>query len=142
MALRPLYAPLRPDLDNFLFAAVGEERNGVPLSVISALTRLGLDPWEEAGRLSSLGKRDAVDRLLHLIGQLPGARWPSAEARDIAAGLIERLPAGGGAARSAAAPQPVGAWLTRERVFWLLLLVLGAGAIVSIIARSGFPFGS
>ena len=141
MALRPLYAPLRPDLDNFLFAAVGEERNGVPLSVISALIRLGLDPWEEAGRLSSLGKRDAVERLLELIGQLPGARWPSSEARQIAAGLIDRLPTGGGAPRSAAVPRAVGARLTRERVFWLLLL-LGTAAIVSIIARGGFPFGN
>jgi carbon-monoxide dehydrogenase small subunit len=30
-----------------------------PLSVISALTRLGLDLWQEAGRLSSLSRREA-----------------------------------------------------------------------------------
>lgn len=53
MTLRRLYQPLRPDLD-FLFAAVGGERDAIPLSMISALTRLGLDPWEEANRLSSL----------------------------------------------------------------------------------------
>src|SRR3954447_15287871 len=49
MALRPLFAPLRPDLDPFLFAVVREERDGIPLSTISALTQLGLDPWDEAG---------------------------------------------------------------------------------------------
>ena len=37
MALRRLYAPFRPDLNKFLFAAVGEERNGIPLSMMSAL---------------------------------------------------------------------------------------------------------
>jgi hypothetical protein len=92
MALRPLFAPLRPDLDEFLFAAVGAERNGVPLSMISALTQLGLDPWEEAGRLSALRKRDAIERLLQLIGQLPGAICPSVEARSISAALIDLLP--------------------------------------------------
>lgn len=58
--LRASLRPLRPDLDKFLFAEVGDETDGNPLSVISALTRLGLDPWEEAGRLSSL----ATARLL------------------------------------------------------------------------------
>lgn len=61
MTLREAFRPLRPDLDNFLFAAVGAENNGVPLSMISALTQLGLDPWEEAGRLSSLARREAAE---------------------------------------------------------------------------------
>ena len=89
MALPRLYAPLRPDLHNFLFAAVGEERNGIPLSMISALAQLGLDPWDEAGRLSSLAKQEAVERLTGLILRLPGMRRPSSEARQIAVGLIE-----------------------------------------------------
>ena len=49
MTLRRSCRPLRPDLDKFLFAAVGEEIDGIPLSTISALTRLGLDPRQEAG---------------------------------------------------------------------------------------------
>ena len=48
MTLRRSFRPLRPDLDRFLFAAVGDEIDGIPLSMISALTRLGLDPWQEA----------------------------------------------------------------------------------------------
>src|SRR5437016_9362630 len=92
MALRRFYAPLRPDLHNFLFAAVGEERNGIPLSMISALAQLGLDPWEEAGRLASLAKQEAVERLTALILRLPDLRRPSSEARQIAVGLIDVLP--------------------------------------------------
>ena len=49
MTLRRSFRPLRTDLDKVLFAAVGEEIDGIPLSTISALTRLGLDPWQEAG---------------------------------------------------------------------------------------------
>jgi hypothetical protein len=44
MTSRGPLRPLRPDLDQFLFAAVGDEIDGIPLSVISILTRLGLDP--------------------------------------------------------------------------------------------------
>src|SRR5213080_1446101 len=81
MALRGLYAPLLPDLNKFLFAAVGEERNGIPLSMMSALAQLDLDPWEEAGRLSTLAKQEAIERLTGLILRLPGFRRPSSEAQ-------------------------------------------------------------
>ena len=36
------------DLNDFLFASVGDQRNGMPLNVGSALARLGVDAWEEA----------------------------------------------------------------------------------------------
>src|SRR6266481_3877545 len=92
MALRRLYAPFRPDLNKFLFAAVGEERNGIPLSMMSALAQLDLDPWEEAGRLSTLAKQEAIERLTGLILRLPGMRRPSSEAQQIAAELVDALP--------------------------------------------------
>src|SRR5947207_11594901 len=102
MALRRLYAPFRPDLNKFLFAAVGEERNGIPLSMMSALAQLDLDPWEEAARLSALAKQEAIERLTELILRLPGIRRPSSEAREIAADLVDALPmhnGGGGPAK-------------------------------------------
>jgi hypothetical protein len=41
------------EFDNFLYASIGADRNGMPLSVLSALARLDLDPWEEAsGRMA------------------------------------------------------------------------------------------
>ena len=48
MTLSARFSLLHSDLNDFLFASVGDEQNGMPLSVISALTRLGVDPWEEA----------------------------------------------------------------------------------------------
>src|SRR6516225_8856301 len=92
MTLRGSFRPLRPDLDRFLFATVGDEIDGVPLSVISALTRLGLDPWHEAGRLSSMSNREAVEQLARLIAELPGLFRPLDEVREIANRLIQLLP--------------------------------------------------
>jgi hypothetical protein len=69
MTLRRSFRPLRADLDKVLFAAVGEEIDGIPLSTISALTRLGLDPWQEAGKLSSLPRREAVEQVARLIAK-------------------------------------------------------------------------
>src|SRR6266446_2337840 len=92
MTLRRSFRPLRPDLDKFLFAAVGDEIDGIPLSMISALTRLGLDPWQESGRLSSLSSREAVEQLARLIAEIPGIFRPLGEAREIADGLVGLLP--------------------------------------------------
>jgi hypothetical protein len=37
--------------NDFLFAPIGEQANGMQLSVLSALARMNVDPWEEAARL-------------------------------------------------------------------------------------------
>jgi hypothetical protein len=62
MPLRVAYAPIRPEFNPFLFALVGEEVDGVPLSVLSALSRLGLDPRDEAARLSHLADEGSGSR--------------------------------------------------------------------------------
>ena len=35
--------------NDFLFAPMGNEKNGMLLTVLSALARLDVDPWREAG---------------------------------------------------------------------------------------------
>src|ERR1700724_234547 len=92
VSLRHASALMLPEFDPFLFASVGEEVDGVPLSVLSALTRLGLDPRDEAARLSHLTKEAAADQLARMIARLSDQRWTLAEARWIAGRLIERLP--------------------------------------------------
>jgi hypothetical protein len=54
MALPERFSLLHSDLNGFLFAPIGKEESGVPLSVLSALTRLDLDPWAEGARLTIL----------------------------------------------------------------------------------------
>lgn len=92
MALRNAYAPVLPDLDPFLFAYVGEEVEGIPLSVLSALARLGLDPRNEAARLSHLTSKAAASQLGKLFARLPDRRWSASEIRRIASKLVELLP--------------------------------------------------
>ena len=83
---------LGSEFEPFLFAPIAEQRNGMPLSVLSALARQDVDPWQEAARLSRLPGPTAIERLATLIAALPD--WPSAnsDARTIAARLIALLP--------------------------------------------------
>jgi hypothetical protein len=82
----------RPELDDFLQAPIGMERNEMPLSVLSALARLNLDPWKEAAELSELPRDSAAQRLAALIVRLPGGQWTQADSMGIAHRLIELLP--------------------------------------------------
>jgi hypothetical protein len=66
---------LGTEFDDFLFAPIGEDRNDVPLSVLSALARLDIEPWEEADKLARLPGETATQRLASLIAALPD--WPS-----------------------------------------------------------------
>lgn len=53
--------------DAFLFAEIGEEPNGMRLSVVSALARLDLDPWGEASVLAAMPTAAAQQRLSALL---------------------------------------------------------------------------
>ena len=93
MALPARFSLLHSDLNDFLFASVGEEQNGVTLSVVSGLTRLGLDPWEEAARLTPMPKPHAAEALAKVIAQLPIHRTQSLDDLAISRRLVELLPA-------------------------------------------------
>jgi hypothetical protein len=64
---------LGSEYDSFLTSPLWLDRNNSPLSVMSALARLDLDPWSEAAALATLSKAAAVTRLSALLGPLPGA---------------------------------------------------------------------
>jgi len=86
-----LMSPLGSEFDDFLYASIDEDRNGVLMSVLSALARLDLDPWEEAGRLALLPQVTATRNLTSLIAALP-ARIGRPDAETIAPRLIALLP--------------------------------------------------
>ena len=143
--LRRSFRPLRPEFDKFLFATVGDEIDGIPISVVSALARLGLDPREEAGRLSWLGNREAVEQLARLIAEMPGSFRPLGEARLLADGLVGLLPKHGPSRTSAPRCKFVRVIerlrLPKPSQFWVVCLVLTAAALVSAVVHGGFPFG-
>ena len=82
----------KPEFGDFLYAAIAADRNEMPLTVLSALSRLDVDPWKEAAELSELPKDAATQRLASLIARLPGGRWSVADSKAIADRLIELLP--------------------------------------------------
>ena len=145
MTLRRPFRPLRPDLDKFLFATVENETDGIPLSVISVLTRLGLDPWKEADRLSSLSTREAVEQLARLTAELPGKSRPLSEARESADRLVGLLPQHDcnptPALRRQVSPRHREPSHSRPFQFWVLVWVLVAAVLVGVLIHGGFPFG-
>jgi hypothetical protein len=88
-ALAPL---IGPEFDKFLYASIGEGRNGTMLSVLSALARLDVDPWQEAASLGRMPREAATERLTALIAALPDEPTADVPARTIAADLIALLP--------------------------------------------------
>lgn len=93
MATPDVTALQRSDLNQFLFADIGTEANGMTLSVMSVLARRGSDPWAEAGRLAGLSKADAADSLARMIASMPKSLWALPDAVVIAVRLIGLLPA-------------------------------------------------
>ena len=92
MTLRPEYCLGHSPYNAFLFAAIGEEQVGGPLTVLSALTRLGFDPWQEAARLAGLPRETAARVFAVTIAMLPEGDWKASESEAIAARLVNWLP--------------------------------------------------
>ena len=92
MTLRPEYSLGHSEYNAFLFAAVGEEKVGLPLTVLTALTRLGFDPWREAARLSDLPRETATRVFAVTIAMLPEGDWKASDSEAIAARLVNWLP--------------------------------------------------
>lgn len=64
----------------------------MPLTVLSTLARSGLDPWQEAARLTEASGKIATERLAWLITSLPGRPSTLLELGTIAARLVALLP--------------------------------------------------
>jgi hypothetical protein len=122
LTLRTPYTTLSPEFDEFLFAPIGVEPNGMALSVISALTRLNIDPWREAARLSLLSKEKAVEALAPIIARLPVGGWTAVDIPEIARRLVDVLPRQDNVIQSVATLRVSGR--TRSRVVYAVMLVL------------------
>jgi hypothetical protein len=83
---------LGSEFDNFLLAPIGEDNNGMVLSVLSALARLDVDPWEEAATLARLPGNTATRKLALLIAALLDGPSARPNCGTIAARLISLLP--------------------------------------------------
>ena len=129
-------ATLRTDFDAFLFASVGDDANGMPLTVVTLLARLGVDPWQEATDLAHLSIEAARERLgarLEAASRAPATEAETATVVKRLVALLHRVPA-----RKSSAPQvplqkneaPVAAGLMKRSkgipvaIYWALGLIL------------------
>lgn len=85
-------APLGAEFESFLYAAIGQDNEGMPLSVLSALARRDVDPWEEAAKLTQLPEEKAISELVSLLGASAHAPLAGPDSATVAARLIALLP--------------------------------------------------
>ena len=112
------------EFDPFLYAPVGEERNGMSLSVLSALARLEMDPWQEAATLTHMPAQDATVRLASLLSSLPSDAAtllaPSTVLRLIA--LLPQEPTSNGRSRETSVSVTARYWMVA--FYFLMAFVL------------------
>jgi hypothetical protein len=128
MAHSDAFALKNSGLNEFLFAEVGDEVNGSPLTILSVLARLGQDPWIEAARLARLPKAAIIDCLATSISQMPLCPQALTDARATAAKLTLLLP-------SQASSRPPGETISLGKsalAGWIPLAVLFAAIAFGI----------
>jgi len=99
------------EFEPFLHAVIQEDPQGPALTVLSALARRDVDPWDEAASLSDLSPADAIVQLVALLHAMPsGQRPPDALVATRLQALLPRPRSATGnalATRMNAAWQPV-----------------------------------
>ena len=127
MALRAEFSLINSEFNGFLFAPIGEEESGIELTVFSALTRLAIDPWGEAARLSGMPREIAASALASMIARLPSGRWEPSDVPLIAARLVQLLPERGPALLAGRSEGNAGQRKNVAAALWLVILILCAG---------------
>jgi hypothetical protein len=129
-AIAPL---IGAQFDKFLYAPLREDRNGTPLTVLSAFARLDVDPWQEAVSLARMPSHAAALRLTALIAALPDEPTQNMSALSIAdlVALLPKTPIFG-----ANASDSVFAAVEPQRA--QIRFALGALAILALIALALF----
>jgi hypothetical protein len=132
-------SPLNPEFNDFLFASIGEEKNGMLLSVLSALARLDIDPWQEAVRLARLPKDLARQSLASLIAGLPSGRWAPSDSTVIAARLAQLLPSRNSSKASSVVANRSVLEMTRHLAMMWLIYAAICGALFIVEGKREQP---
>jgi hypothetical protein len=81
-----------PVFDKFLYAQLGEEANGMQVSVLSVLARQNVDPWEVAQQLTSLPREQAIRFMTPFLAHIPTGSPNRIPPEELAARLVTMLP--------------------------------------------------
>jgi hypothetical protein len=115
--------------NQFLYAPICDEANGMQLSVLSAFARMDVDPWQEATRLAAMPKAIAERTLVSTLDQVLGKSCHRSETEVIAARLVQLLPhRGEGGTITPTETARVGA----QRTYWLVWL--GFALAISLLS--------
>lgn len=104
------------------------------LTVLSALARIGFDPWREAAHLAGLPREAATRALATTIGALPEGDWKAADSRSIAIRLLNCLPK----RSSPPVGSPHGSGVEDHKPKlkapkWLVWIALGAAVLLAVL---------
>jgi hypothetical protein len=117
--------PHPPEFERFLYASVGEDRNGYVVTVLSTLARLGLDPWAETADLVTLGRDAARARLGTLLARFRDVPTLAGDHGKIARDLSQLLPEGPTSDTvKRVASTVVDARMGKNGVFWAMLAII------------------
>ncbi len=121
--------PPRSEFDEFLFAPIGADSNGMTLSVLSMLARTGIDPWGKAAELARLPREAANDAVASFIAALPSGLVSHGDIAAQAARLAGLLPRG--SSHSVVSTQSVTGALNSKHVIAIVAIIvcflMGAG---------------
>jgi len=143
MTVRPDYSLSHARYTPFLFTAVGTEKadpananpdrrkGGEEITVLTALSRMGVDPWREAARLAELPRDEAAEALAATFANLPDTHWTGGDATGAAFRLVDTLPR-----LRRRVPAPVGPWIFLTWRFWI-----GVALVAALVALHGFADG-
>jgi hypothetical protein len=125
---------LGSEFEPFLYAPIGELDDEMPFSVLSALARQNIDPWEEAATLTRLPRESAIARLTPIISSVTTLRPAHATPAATAARLVALLPRAGifGIATFDNSP----AESSRKITPIIIYLIVGALIIASLLVGS------
>jgi hypothetical protein len=129
--------PHPPEFERFLYASVGEDRNGSVVTVLSTLARLGFDPWQETTELVTLGRDAARARLEALLAQFRDVPTLTSDHERVARDLSQLLPesqSSGSLKRAAAGAsdgrsrKSGGIWTVLAIIFLLVQMLMFGGS--------------
>jgi hypothetical protein len=124
MTTLPISVP-GSEFNDFLFAPIGEDRNGMLVSVLSGLARSDVDPWQEAAKLAQLPGETATKELAALIGALPDRAASYPDSHAIATRLIAFLPRKPGTSGRRQQTSHSASEVMTSRPWWIYAVFIG-----------------
>jgi hypothetical protein len=106
--------------ERFLYAPVCEQHNGTQVTVLSALVRANIDPWDEAARLARMPRAKAEATLSSILRRSLDQNWTGPDVEAVSARLVQLLPTNGGGESATSVSTAIGEM--DRSIFWLVWL--------------------